>query len=60
MKITIAYLPEEERLALIINCFLQSLCPDNRTRTSERHPPYRHIYLATKKPGTPCGTKENA
>ncbi len=47
MKITIAYLPEEEREADLICRFVHRLCP-GKVRKSDRHPPYLHIYLTTK------------
>lgn len=60
MKITIAYLPGEEREADIITRFARGLCAPVKTRESDRHPPFRHIYLTTKKPENPCNSKENA
>ncbi len=53
MKITISYLPEEEREAHIIHIFSQSLLGNVKVRKSDRHPPFKHIYLTTKKPETP-------
>ncbi len=53
MKITIAYLPEEEREADLINRFVQGLLPIEKVRKSDRHPPFKHIYLTTKRPETP-------
>ena len=53
MKITISYLPEEEREAHIIHIFSQSLLDNVKVRKSDRHPPFKHIYLTTKKPETP-------
>lgn len=52
MKISIAYLPEEEREANIIRWFVHGLCPGEKIRKSDRHPPFKHIYLTTKKPET--------
>lgn len=48
MKITIAYLPEEEREADIIHVFSRGLLDNVKVRKSDRHPPYLHIYLTTK------------
>lgn len=59
MKITIACLPEEEREADLINRFVQGLLPIEKVRKSDRHPPFKHIYLTTKRPGTPHDFKEN-
>ncbi len=60
MKINITYLPEEELKADLINRFVQGLLPIEKVRKSDRHPPFKHIYLTTKKPETPCKSKENA
>ena len=60
MKITIAYLPEEEREADIIHVFSRGLLDNVKVRKSDRHPPFKHIYLTTKRPETPCKSKENA
>lgn len=60
MKISITYLPEEEREAHIIHIFAQGLLGNIKVRKSDRHPPFKHIYLTTKKPETPCKSKENA
>ena len=58
MKITIAYLPGEERNAGIIRAFVEGLFSETKVRESERHSPYKHIYLATKKTEKSCGSKE--
>ena len=60
MKITIAYLPEEEREADLINRFVQGLLPIEKVRKSDRHPPFKHIYLTTKKAENPCNSREKA
>lgn len=54
MKIKIAYLPGEEReVETLYNCVEELLKPAKVSR-SDRHAPYRHIYIATEKqPGTP-------
>lgn len=59
MKITIAYLPEEEREANIIRWFIHGLCPGEKIRKSDRHPPFKHVYLTTKKPENTCDSKKN-
>lgn len=51
MKIIVAYLPEEEREADLICRFVHRLCP-GKVRKSDRHPPFKHIYLTTKKAET--------
>lgn len=60
MKITIAYLTEEEREADLIARLVRGLCGLVKMRKSDTHPPYKHIYLTTKKPGKPSGARENA
>ena len=59
MKITIAYLPEEEREADIIHVFSRSLLDNVKVRKSDRHLPFKHIYLTAKKPEKPCNSEEN-
>ena len=58
MKVTIAYLPTEEGEAAL--AALLQLYPGAKVRKSERHPPFKHIYLTTKKAGNPCGDGENS
>lgn len=53
MKITIAYIPEEEREADLICRFVHGMCPGGKIRKSDRHPPFKHIYLTTKRPEKP-------
>lgn len=59
MKITVAYLPEEEREA---SAALDALCrqhPAAKIRKSENHPPFKHIYFATGKPPISCASKKS-
>ena len=49
MKITIAYTPGEEQAAVLIQRFADSLLGGPRVHKSDRHPPFRHIYMATKR-----------
>lgn len=49
MKITIAYLPEDEKEAAAVLAAFRRLHPEGNVRKSGRHPPYRHIYLTTKR-----------
>lgn len=53
LKITIAYLTEEEKEAAASVAALRQLHPGAKIRKSEAHPPFKHIYLTTKKPGKP-------
>jgi len=48
-KITIAYLPEDEPEAAAALAALRRLNPDAKVRKSDRHPPFLHIYLTTKR-----------
>lgn len=57
MKITIAYTEGEELRASAIEEFARSVFPKAKVRKSERHPPFKHIYLTTKKPENPCRDK---
>lgn len=54
MKITIAYLPEEEPQAIADVAVLMQMHPGIKIRKSELHPPYKHTYLSTKKPKSKC------
>ena len=60
MKVTITYLPGEERKANIVKAFIRGLFGDNyKVRESDRHTPYKHIYLATREhPATPAESSE--
>ena len=49
MKVKIAYLPGEEREAEILHRFAKSLLKPAKVNRSDRHAPYRHIYIATEK-----------
>lgn len=53
MKHTIAYLPEEEPEAASDLEELRRRHPLAKVHKSDRHPPYKHIYLTTKKPANP-------
>lgn len=52
MKITIAYTADETKTAYIALAILRSYLPDVRVHKSERHAPYLHLYLTTKKAET--------
>lgn len=58
MKIKFTYLPEEEPQAAAGVAALRRLHPGIMVRESDRHPPFRHIYLATKKPGNRCNSNK--
>lgn len=60
MKITIAHLPGEEREADVIKRAICCTLGKVKVKESDRHAPYRHIYIATKKqPDTPCKKENN-
>lgn len=50
MKITLAYLPEELEKVGVIMAFLTHYLPGPKVHKSDAHPPYKHIYLTTKRP----------
>ncbi len=50
MKITIAYTEGEEMEAIEIANGVVKRAPLAKVRKSDRHPPFKHIYLTTKKP----------
>ena len=60
MKITIAYLPEEEQKAKLLQSVALGIIPGAKVKESDRHAPYKHIYLTTRKTKKRCGSKENA
>lgn len=59
MKLTLAYIPEEETAAVTIAADFQRKHPGAKVRKSDRHPPFRHIYMTTKNPAIPRHFKEN-
>ena len=59
MKVTIAYLPGEERKAQLMKALALGVIPGSKVRKSDRHDPFLHIYIATTKPKNRCGSKEN-
>ena len=59
MKITIAYLLEEQEEATAVLVALRPLLAWEKVRKSDRHPPYKHIYLTTKRSETTCDSKKN-
>ncbi|MGN8875273.1 hypothetical protein [Pseudoflavonifractor sp. HCP28S3_F10] len=56
MKITIAYLPEEQEEAAADLVALRQLHPRLKVHKSDAHPPFKHIYLTIPKPGMPTDT----
>lgn len=60
MKIQLSYLPGEDLAARTVEEWCRGTFPGVKVRESDRHPPFKHIYMTTKKPETPCDSKENA
>ena len=54
MKVKITYLPEEEVAAAADLAALQLRHPDAKVHRSDRHPPYKHIYLTAKEERKHC------
>ena len=50
MKITVAYLPGEEEKAGALVKAARELLEVEKIRESDRHAPYTHVYITTKKP----------
>ena len=50
MKITIAHLAEETQQAESVEEFIKKEHPTATVKRSQKHPPYRHIYIATGGP----------
>lgn len=60
MKVKIAYLPGEEQAAEVLHNCAKELLKPVKVNRSDRHAPYRHIYIATEKqPDTPCKKENN-
>jgi len=60
VKVIISYISEEQEDADAVLAALRPLLEWEKVRKSDRHPPFKHIYLTTKRPGTPCNSEENA
>ena len=54
MKIKISYKPEEEKEAAASVAAFLRLHPGAIVRKSDRHDPFRHIYIATQRTEKPC------
>lgn len=59
VKITIAYISDEQEAAANVVAALRRLHPGVKVRESDRTPPFKHLYLTTKKPGKPHGFGKN-
>lgn len=52
MKIRIAYFPEEEKQAHAVAAMARHLLGEIRIRNTDKHDPFRHLYITTKRPAT--------
>lgn len=60
MKVKIAYLPGEEREAETLHNVAKELLKPVKVQRSDRHAPYKHIYITTEKQqDTPCKNSGN-
>ncbi len=60
MKVKITYLPGEEQVAEVLQNCAKVLLKQVKVNRSDRHAPYKHIYIATEnQPDTPCKNSEN-
>lgn len=50
MKVTISFLPAEFRRAFQIREVVTALLPGAKIRESDKHAPYKQIYITTKRP----------
>ena len=55
MKVKITYQRGEERRAALMAAFAKGLAPDAKVKESDKHPPYRHIYISSKEPPRETG-----
>lgn len=59
MKITIAHLPNEEHEADAIKRAIYCTLGKVKVKESDRHAPFKHTYITTRKPETDCAAKGN-
>lgn len=60
MKVKIAYLPGEEQAAEVLQKCAKEILKPVKVQRSDRHAPYKHIYIATEKQkDTPCNNWEH-
>lgn len=52
MKIRIAFRPEEEGQARAVAAMARHLLGDVRIHDIDKHEPFRHLYITTKRPAT--------
>lgn len=59
MKLKLTYQPEEQEATAGMLAALLALLPGVRVHKNASKPPYIHVYLTTRKPGTRCGCRES-
>lgn len=60
MKVKITYLPGEEQVAEVLQNCAKVLLKQVKVNRSDRHAPYKHIYISTEKqPDTSCKNGES-
>ena len=60
MKVTLSYIPEEQKEAAAVLAALRPLLSWEKIHKTDTHPPFLHLYLTTKKPGKSCKSNKNA
>ncbi len=55
MKVKITYLPNERIKAFLAAKCIQQIMEPTRIKESDKHPPYRHIYISSKEPPRETG-----
>ena len=60
MKIKITYAAEEDQEVTRTVNAIKQLHPHIRVHKSDRHPPYKHLYLTVKNGGIPRRNGKNA
>lgn len=59
MKIKISYEPKEKKEAAAAVVAFLRLHPGSTVHKSDRHDPFRHIYIATQRTEKPCKSGED-
>lgn len=59
MKVKITYLPGEEQVAEVLHNVAKELLKPVKVNRSDRHAPYRHIYIVTEnQPKISCNNEQ--
>lgn len=59
MKVKIAYLPEEQRSAMAVAVAVRETLGEVKCHLSDRHPPFKHIYLSSNISPKPHNNAKN-